>query len=262
MYCSVIKNFLNYVLAHEVCTEYTKQVMAARRVCDVAEREYMSIRQLQQIFPGDFNIAASTLFGNTYKLYYEAHAAWVNVEDDTDKWLTNLPLLKLPVCQFVFGGIVAFIGNKSHFEKANKGDTHVVKTETRFFEVAAVQRASADIVEEFSRVKDPRGLGCLKPIGKILCKYWEGPGYNYEDGTDDEEDSVDDSIEGFWLEDEILQHCYPGLKLEVDVHELNIGVKYFDRVVDIFPSFHLYLPNEKMMGWKEPGKSLHTHSCF
>ncbi|KAA8571115.1 hypothetical protein EYC84_000464 [Monilinia fructicola] len=252
MYCAVLRNFLNYVLTHEVCREYTKDIMAARKLCDVAEEEYRSIRHLRQKFPGDFNIAASTLFGKTHKLHMEVNSAWGSVEDASDQWFTNIPMLSLPVCQFVFGGIVALIGDTSHFEQAKKGDTHVVKTETRFLEVTDVLRASADIVEEFSHIKDPRGLGALKPIGKLACKHWDGPGYNYEDTTDDGNEVIDDSVEEFWLEDNILKHCYPGLKLEVRVQDLNIGVKFFDQVIDIFPSFHLYLPNEKMVGWKEP----------
>ncbi|KAI9649675.1 hypothetical protein NHQ30_002256 [Ciborinia camelliae] len=253
MFCAVIKNFLNYVLAHEVCKEYTKEVMAARKLCDVAEKEYNSIRHLRNMLPGDFNIAASTLFGKTYKRHMETNIAWTGVEDGSDQWFTNIPMLSLPACQFVFGAIVAFMGNESHFEKANKGDTHVVKTEVRFIEVADVHLASADIIGDFPRVKDPRGLGALKPVGRLLCKHWEGPGYDDEDMTDDGNvEAVNNSVEEFWLEDEILQHCYPGLKLEVVVHELNIGVKYFDKVIELFPSFHLYLPNEKMLGWKEP----------
>ncbi|RAL64003.1 hypothetical protein DID88_003191 [Monilinia fructigena] len=252
MYCAVLRNFLNYVLTHEVCKEYTKEVMAARRLCDVAEKEYKSIRHLRQTFPGDFNVAASTLFGKTHKLHMEINSAWGDVEDGANEWLTNIPILSLPVCRFVFGGIVAFIGDENHFEQANKGDTHVVKTETRFLEVTGLHRASADIVEEFSHIKDPRGLGALKPVGKLLCKHWEGPGYNYEDTTDDGNEVIDDSVEEFWLEDDILKHCYPGLKMEVVIQELNIGVKFFDQVIDLFPSFHLYLPNEKMVGWKEP----------
>lgn len=255
MFCGVVKNFLNYVLAHEVCKEYTKEVMAARRLCDVAEREYRSIRLLSEMFPGDFNIAASTLFGENYKRRMEVNLQWADAKDGSDQWFTNIPALSLPVCQFVFKGIVAFIGDKSHFEKTQKGDTHVVNIETRFIEVVDVHRASADIIREFSHLKDPRGVGVLKPIGKLLCKSWEGPGYDDEDKTDDGIDEVvDDSVEEFWLEDEILEHCYPGLKLEVVVHELNIGVKYFDQVMQVFPSFHLYLPNEKMLGWKEPGE--------
>ncbi|TGO57886.1 hypothetical protein BOTNAR_0192g00090 [Botryotinia narcissicola] len=245
MFCGVVKNFLNYVLAHEVCKEYTKEIMAARRLCDVAEREFDAIRRLRQIFPGDFNVAASTLFGENYKRNFEINSAWANPEDDLDQWNSNIPVLSLPVCQFVFDGTVDFIGDKSHFNKAKNEDIHVVTIETKFLEVADIHRASANVVKEFSNVKDPRGLGALKPIGKLLCKSWE-------DKTDDGIDELDDSIEEFWIEDEILQQCYPGLKIEVVLHELNIGVKYFDQVVEFFPSFHLYLPNEKMMGWKEP----------
>ncbi|KAK6600220.1 argonaute siRNA chaperone complex subunit Arb1 [Botrytis cinerea] len=175
MFCGVVKNFLNYVLAHEVCKEYTKEVMAARRLCDVAEREFDAIRCLRQMFPGDFTVAASTLFGENYKRHFEINSAWANPEDDLSQWNTNIPVLSLPVCQFVFGGIVAFIGDKSHFDKAKNGDIHVVTIETRFIEVADVHRASANVVKEFSHVKDPRGLGALKPIGKLYANLGKVP---------------------------------------------------------------------------------------
>jgi len=60
-------------------------------------------------------------------------------------------------------------------------------------------------------------------------------------------------VEIFWLEDEILEHIFPGLKLEVVVRELNIGIKFFDQISGVFCSFYTCLPNEKVVEfWKDP----------
>ena len=96
-------------------------------------------------------------------------------------------------------------------------------------------------------------------MGVVRFKTCEGPGIETEDYTDDEdivtETQVDEAVmESFWLEDEILELFFIGLKLEVEVHELNVGIKFFDTVLGLHCSFHTYLPNEKMIYWKEPGK--------
>jgi hypothetical protein len=45
------------------------------------------------------------------------------------------------------------------------------------------------------------------------------------------------------------------MKLELLVHELNIGIKFFDRVLGLYCSFHSALPNEKVIEfWTEPGR--------
>ena len=59
-------------------------------------------------------------------------------------------------------------------------------------------------------------------------------------------------IETFWLEDEILEHIFPGMKLEVIVRELNIGIKFFDHISDVLCSFYTVLPNDNVAFWKEP----------
>src|SRR4051812_47741930 len=64
---SVIRNFLNYVLQHGVCPEYATDIIAARKICDLAEKELWAIKQLQYVFPGDFNTSASILYGSFYK---------------------------------------------------------------------------------------------------------------------------------------------------------------------------------------------------
>lgn len=93
-------------------------------------------------------------------------------------------------------------------------------------------------------------------------KSWEGPNLDEEDFTDDESEGEirgftdsEEEVQSFWMEDTILQHLYVGLRVEVAVKELNIGVKFFDRVLGLYCSYYTTLPNEKVIEfWKEPGK--------
>lgn len=64
----MIQNFLNYVLTHSVCPEYTKEILEARRICTLAQNELCAIRRLSVDFPGDYNKSASTLFSGYHSL--------------------------------------------------------------------------------------------------------------------------------------------------------------------------------------------------
>ena len=52
--------------------------------------------------------------------------------------------------------------------------------------------------------------------------------------------------------DEILKKCFVGMKFITVVKELSFGVLYFDSLLGIFCSFCKVLPNEEMIGWREP----------
>jgi hypothetical protein len=91
-------------------------------------------------------------------------------------------------------------------------------------------------------------------LGVVHFKSWEGPGLVEEDMTDDEDETPPTTVfETFWIEDSIMKHFLVGMKFELAVHELNIGIKFFDRVLGLYCSFHTALPNEKVIEcWKEP----------
>ena len=168
----------------------------------------------------------------------------------------------IPKAEHVFKTAIAIAGTDELFTKVMGADVELVKTERMCFEVIQVRRAVPKIIEEYSQAKDESDTtGTMKPVGLLVVKRWDGPGFEEEDVTDDEAGSKDKGkgvadefkdIETFWLEDASLEHCFEGMKLELTVHELNIGIKYFDAVDGVYCSFFEYLPNEKMSGWKEP----------
>jgi hypothetical protein len=259
-FCGVVRNFLNYVLTHAVCPEYTEDVMAARKVCNLAEKELWEIKQVRHKFPGEFNVAASTLYGGQYQDLYPGDDAWTAEDVGLAEQFPLSRGFNVPEAERIFKTAVAFEGTEGLFLEAMNGDIRIVKTETKCFEVVQLDRAEMTSIDDYSKVKNHLGIsGSIKPLGRIYLKSWEGPGMEEEDVTDDEDEAarspLDEIIETFWLEDEILQHCFVGMKLELVVHELNIGIRFFDDVAGIYCSFHTFLPNEKVIdNWKEPGK--------
>ncbi|KAK0120670.1 hypothetical protein ONS96_010872 [Cadophora gregata f. sp. sojae] len=253
---NVIRNFLNYILQHAVCPEYTKEVMAARLICDLAEKELWYIKQLALDLPGDFNASASTLYGGRFQAISLDNATWLG---DGETFGVN-PGLSTLQAERIFKTGIAFAGTDELFVETMKADVHIVKTEAKCFEVCGVERASLQSIEEYATIKDHEGKpGFMKALGVIMFKPWEGPGYDEEDLSEAEAEAAKvafeksrETIESFWLEDELLQYCFVGMKMEVVVRELNIGVKFFDEIKGLYCSFHTVLSNEKMVGWKEP----------
>jgi hypothetical protein len=260
LYTQVIRNFLNYVLHHCVCPEYTQDVMAARKICDLAEKELWAIRQLQTKLPGDFNVAASTLYGGRYKEYRLHAQAWSLDDPASQGYTSTNPGFTDAEAERKFKTAVAFAGDDALFMKTMEADVRIVKTTRKFYEVVEIERPSLQTIQEYASVKNSKGeSGYIKALGVVKFKAWEGPGLEPEDFTDDEDAATElkveeAGVESFWLEDDILELCFVGLKLEVEVQELNIGIKFFDKVIGLHCSFHTYLPNEKMVYWKEPGK--------
>lgn len=260
-YSAVIRNFLNYILQHSVCTEYTTEVLAARSITFLAEQELWSIRQLQLRLPGDFNIAASTLYGGRYEGIQEGIDSWLSPEERLE--VANVEGMKLADAQRVFRTAVALTGTDEMFAKAMEPNVHVLTAETKFLEVVAIQRASEADINEYAQVLNTVGeAGMMKPLGSVLVKYWEGPKLEEEDCTDDEDNTPPEGTEEtLWFEDELLPFFFEGLKIEAVVRELSIGLKYVDSVMGLFCSFFVYLPNEKMLGWKEPSELFSHLPC-
>jgi hypothetical protein len=259
LYSHIVRNFLNYILQHCVCPEYTKDVMAARLICDKAEKELWSIRQLRRAFPGDFNMAASTLYGGRFQGLHISSAPWAQDDENFEDFVEAQHGLSVPEAERIFKTAIALAGNEDMFDGAMGGEVQIVKTETKAYEVVEVIQPSQETKEEYVEVKIVDGeAGYIKPLGVLRLKHWEGPGLDEEDFTDDEGEGIksetDEVIESFWLESEVLDLCFLGMKVELTVHELNIGIRFFDTIVGLYCSFHTVLPNEKMVYWKEPGE--------
>jgi hypothetical protein len=213
----VIRNFLNYVLQHEVCPEYVDDVMAARKLCGQAEEELRAISQLSMKLPGSFNVALSTLFGG---IYFCRNQPW---EEDPTGMTTD-------EAKVIFEkGVQALLAQGHVWKEANI----VVNSSSVFYKVTAVEY--------------PATKGGM--LGAFRCKVWEGLGLDEYDVPYKKPRNAKEEI--FYVDIEIIELIHVGMKMEMMVRLLDSGFKFFDTAA-FFCSFYTYLENEKMMDYKEP----------
>lgn len=99
----------------------------------------------------------------------------------------------------------------------------------------------------------------LKIVGKLKAKTWFSPNQESEDLTEEGEAALAASTPEikhyeFWIEEELLQKCFVGMKFDATVTQLSFGISYFDAIIGVHCSFYQVLPNEMMAGWREPEK--------
>ncbi len=96
----------------------------------------------------------------------------------------------------------------------------------------------------------------LKPLGKLHCRSWQQPDFAEPDLPASLMNQQHESKKyEFYLEDDILKHCFRGMRIVADTKILNNGIHYLDSVRDVFCSFYTLLENELEMGrppWRAP----------
>jgi Argonaute siRNA chaperone (ARC) complex subunit Arb1 len=239
---SLIRNFLNYILHHNVCPEYSEQVFSARAICSLAEQELTAVVAVSHRLPGDFNMACSALFGGRYKGLYSGNQEWakdmgftVGMSDERAR-------------KVVHAGLAA-MGTLEQCQQAKDGGLVVTKEENIGFEVTEILKADEETRDFF---KNTFGDD-LKCLGTLRGRQWINPAWLEEDESDDEGERAPECPEEyeFWVEEDVLVHFMMGMKVEMTVRHLNCGVSYFDTVFNVHCSFYTYLENERMSSYKE-----------
>jgi hypothetical protein len=244
---NVLRNFYNYLMLHEVCPEYTPQLVAARKICDLAEEELPKLAVVDKSLPGGFNTACSTLFGGHYANLQAGTGDWVVAGDDV-AWS------KEDAKKVFLSGVAAY-GTAVQLKAvgeilANQKPRNVVSETTLGLEVVKISFMTEQAKEVYG---DARLANTnIHPMGLLRCKRWIVPHAPPMDLPADLVDSVDEEHE-FVVEEEILKYCYPGLKMEASVKELDVGIKWIDYLETSYPSFFTWLANEYIRNWKEPG---------
>ncbi|KAI9753916.1 MAG: hypothetical protein M4579_004937 [Chaenotheca gracillima] len=242
---SLVKNFLNYILYHNVCPEYAEQVEAARKICDLAVEELSSIKELSQTMPGDFNVACSTIYGGYYQGMYSGNQDWADGIDLT------CGMDDARAKQVVMTAISA-LGTDEQFEQAQR-EIVIINNEELGIEVTGIELAT----DETRAFYENSLGGALKTMGKLLVKSWDHPFAPPEDMSDDgqaedQDRAFQERTFEFWVEEDLLHRCFVGLKAIVNVRTLNCGINYFDTVSSLYCSFFTPLTQEAMMVWRKP----------
>ncbi|OJD22885.1 hypothetical protein ACJ73_05763 [Blastomyces percursus] len=249
MATGTIRNFLNYILLHDVCPEYTENILAARAVCDRAKVELWKAQQANCWAPGNFNMACSTLFAGYFYGFYTGGQEWskeVGAEGMEDN-------VARKVVKFALAGAGSYEQAVRFRDLANSNELKATCVDENGFEVIAIAPVDSD-VRDFYKQHAPD----LEPVGKLRAKPWRNPRLPEEDlprgqicGIQPSSPSVADEYE-FFVDESMLQFCFVGMKVDTSVWELNCGLHYFDNVMAVHCSFYTILLNESMIGWKEP----------
>ncbi|KAI9679341.1 MAG: hypothetical protein M1817_005361 [Caeruleum heppii] len=241
---AVIRNFLNYVLHHNACPEYTEQILATRRLCDLANEEIIKVRRVSTALPGDFNMACSTLHGGFFKGLYCEGFEWA-YEDGSAMGMSD----KKAKDTFMTG--LSAYGTDDQVIAALTG-LHTVGTKPMSFEITGIEGPDDQIRDFYER----QLKGSYKALGKMKAKRWWNPWAADEDVTDEEAEAerAKDTIEyEFWVNMDVLDDCFVGMKMDAQVYELSCGLRYFDTVTNVYCSYHTSMEVEMMSGWKQPG---------
>lgn len=238
----LIKNFLNYVLMHNACPEYTDNIMAARNICDIFLPEMRATHELLDELPGSFNSAAAALFCG------DRTVDNLDKQENFDK-LVNFRLIALETTT-----------NEEVRKKLAKLDDPAIvrdsETKEETYEVYEIARPRRQYIKMFEeQLKQMQMQGKVKPAGRVLLK----PAiieHSYDNlPRPDDVDLSGAPVEEYLVEDEILAKLQRGMKLKLVVCELNIGIRFIKEVHDIRVSFDTFLPQTLMAGWKDPDLS-------
>lgn len=238
---------------HSVAPEYTASILAAREICDLAEKELILCRQVSSRLPGKFNMACSTLFGGYYKGMQDETMTW-DAGLASDVGLTNSQ------AEAIYNAGLEKRGTA--FQKEMGKRTKLVKGEFLAVEVTGIVFAGTsgvkkplprEIEDEITALKEEeKRIGESKPpdtgkknnvetekmdklpqysdaglnaLGRLLVKVWvpEGP---------EEQEALDTELDEFeiLLEMEVLQYCFVGMHLEAKMHTMNSGIIWIDSV--------------------------------
>ncbi|KAJ5713394.1 uncharacterized protein N7483_010575 [Penicillium malachiteum] len=230
---NTISNFYTYLLFHDVCPEYTEDLLQARETCQIAGKELFKNLKLVGKGAGLFNKSCSMLFGGCY---------FEHAEDQ--KWKQE-PFHEGAASHKAASLFLALVTAKDALtaEKVNDIDG---------FEVISVSEPEPTCRGFYQRFAPD-----LTPVGMIKAKSFRDPNKPHIDLSPKEqwdwEHGRAPSYEfEFLVEIDVLSLMYPGLKVLTDVWELNCGIFYFDEIYSVYPTFYTVIANDMMLNWKRP----------
>ncbi|KAL8673946.1 MAG: hypothetical protein Q9168_001641 [Polycauliona sp. 1 TL-2023] len=246
---NIVRNFLNYLLHHDVCPEYRSQVYAARSVCDLTDLELPKTMKAQAYFPGDFQTACSEIFGGVFQGTYAKNPDWA---PDAESYAGMSPEVAHRTFKI---GLAAQASNdvmQRYKDQNSAGDLETLKVYNACLEVTELLPANKDVKRFYDKHPTAKGLSSL---GRLKAKSWDPPFKPFMDLTAEErlaEAKSPTEVYEFLVEDYVLETCFVGMKFETTVHDLSFGLKFFDNISGVFCTFYGSIPNERLIGWRVP----------
>ena len=232
---NVMRNFYKYLLYHEVCPEYKEQILAAQKVVDLADVELFNVVTTNERLPGPFNQAVSALHGGALAGVYSDEQTWEGAE---------LIHRSLKECSDIVQFAISAYGTEQQYQKVAKvGNLETVYTEQISMEVTSVEMADDETRKLYAGVREKKPF--LAPLGKLHCCRWTYPNAPKFDHSEEalRRQKTEKTLT-FWVEEDILRYCFAGMKIEAEVRELDICIKWLDSIRAVSASFFEYIPNE------------------
>ncbi|KAL8817759.1 MAG: hypothetical protein Q9223_003468 [Gallowayella weberi] len=252
---NVIRNFLNYLLHHDVCPEYKDQILAARAVSDLTDKELPMTMKAQAHFPGDFQTACSELFGGVFQGTYAKNPSWA---PEAESYAGISPELAQQTFRIGLATQASDEVARRYKEQNAANMLQTTKVYVACMEVIALVPADDGIKRFYEKHEAAKGLSSL---GRLKTKSWDPPFNPPKDLTEEEKLAEASSTKPteffeFLVEDSVLETCFVGMKFEATVHDLSFGLKFFDNISGVFCSFYTAIPNERLIGWRKPENEL------
>lgn len=248
-----IENFYTYLLYHEVCPEYTEDLLSARKTCDLAAKELWQNMQLVCEGPGAFNKSCSMLFGGHYFEQDDSRDEWSTLKFDDDNALTR------ELAQKVVRHAIAGAGSHDVASRFLKLVQENGLTAKRVDDIDGFEIISKAEPDDNCRDFYYQLARDLTPVGIVKAKSFIDPAKPKLDLSPKERWEWDHGKKPnydftFFVEVSLLRLFYPGAMVVSSIWELNCGVFFFDATYSVYPSFNNVIANDMMLNWKRPRK--------
>ena len=270
--CQVLRSFYQYLLFHRVCDEYKDQILIARTLCDKAEKELPQTYIAGNFLPGAFNVAASTIFGGMHAGTFVGLSEWTAELSEEERKNMQAVGMRNEIASVTFKTAVAAYGTEEQYDLLTSAgptlkDIKKLSTESLGLEITSIQPSTKDIQEVYAHQNEVyKHKLYLQTLGKMTCKPWTDttsikefdlPKNNpkYPGGKPPPPDP--NRVFEFWVEDDVLEKCFVGMKMDVTVFTLRGGITILDEIKEIFCSFYKWIPNELWV-WKKGPKFRYT----
>lgn len=246
--CNILRNWFNYLLHHNALAEYNHQICAALAAIDLAEKEFVILAKAQFGLPGAFNTACSVLQGGSFSnLHYSG--SWMTAEEAA---VSQIGYSREDAKFIVISGIVAY-GNEMQVAAA-KVAGGIFETASREKDVGLEVTGIVHIAEASAKAqltfKALAGT-VVPPLGRLLCKRYKFPMAAPQDLPAVLPKEYQEFE--FLVDEKTLENCFVGMKMEVNVMKLDVGLAWIDHIHQVYGSFYTWCWNEVIKDWKKPG---------
>ncbi|KAI1450510.1 Argonaute siRNA chaperone complex subunit Arb1-domain-containing protein [Annulohypoxylon stygium] len=237
----LIKNFLNYVLMHDVCPEHNDDVEAAKLLCQRAPISLHFAHKFYNAMPGPFNTLCKELFfdGEAYKFQGETEGELY------DKLVKFRIVIHTTARRWI---------QKRHNRLNDPTLIHILKTTEETFKVCHINLRHPSVAKVVA--EELKKAGCkvdFASLGRFQAKKSViNYGWSNEVRPGQWAKIRNLGYREFLLEEDLLKMLDKGVKIRAIVCELNIGLRFIKEITDIRVEWDLFLPQMLMENWKDP----------